>query len=187
MDNPFNTLGTALSEPQSIIIGTYAAWRRTISVDDTDYSVAYRLTPTAGGTVLSLSGTLYDTSVWLFEALSAVTTDWSDGEYRWDLIVTRVSDSETQVVDTGTLRLFNSSDDRRTHAEIMAAKIESLLQGRADSDVDDYTIKNRSISKMPVSELTQWRDYYLAEVGRTGGSTGKAGKPKNNTVRVRWI
>jgi hypothetical protein len=184
MADPFETSNAAFYEPETVITGSYFAWRRQVDVSDDDYSVGYRLTPTAGGTTLTLTGSLSDTGVWLFEALSAATATWAAGEYRWDLIVTRTADSEVIILGTGTLRVFASSDDRRTHAEVMVAKIESLLAGRADSDVDSYTIKNRSISKMTVTELTQWRDYYRAEVARTGGSSGAT---KNNTVRVRWI
>jgi hypothetical protein len=34
----------------------------------------------------------------------------------------------------------------------------------------NYSIKNRSITKMSPKELVEWRDYYLVEIGRTGGS-----------------
>ena len=103
------------------------------------------------------------------------------------MIVTRISDSESTIVQTGVVVLFATTDDRRTHAEVMVKKIESLLSGRADSDVESYSIKNRSITKMSVNELRDWREYYLAEISRTGGSTTGADRPSKNTLRVRWI
>lgn len=188
MADPFDTGTVPTTEPESIVAGSYVAWRRELDLDSTLYSVSYRLTPTAGGTPLTLTGTTIDGgAVWSFHALSAVTGAWREGEYRWDIIVTRISDSEKALTETGVIRVFVSTADRRTHAEVMLAKIESLLSGRADDDIDNYTIKNRSISKMPVTDLIQWRDYYRAEIARTGGSSSAGGRPKNNTVRVRWI
>ncbi len=83
--------------------------------------------------------------------------------------------------------LHETTDDRRTHAEIMVAKIESVLQGRADHDIESYSIKNRSLTRMSVKELMHWRDYYRAEVDYTGGSDTGAKRVKKNTVRVRFI
>ena len=188
MADPFDTGNLPTTEPESVVAGSFIAWQRTLDLDSTLYSVAYRLTPTAGGAAVTLAGVAVDGgAAWKFTALSAVTAAWPDGDYRWDIIVTRLSDSETALTETGVLRVFASTADRRTHAEVMLAKIESLLAGRADSDVDNYSIKNRSISKMPVKDLIEWRDYYRAEVARTGGSSSAGGRPKNNTVRVRWI
>jgi hypothetical protein len=187
MADPFDTSTVPLYEPGSIVAGSYIAWRKRLELEAATYSVKYRLTPTAGGTMVEVSGSTTDDSVWLFEALSAVTGAWATGEYRWDILVTRTSDSEIAEIATGTLTVYASTDDRRTHAEVMVAKIESLLTGRADDDVDNYSIKNRSLTKIPVEELTKWRDYYRAEVARTGGSTTSAATPKNNTVRVRWL
>jgi hypothetical protein len=188
MADPFDTGTVRTTEPESIVAGSYVAWQRELDLDSTLYSVAYRLTPTTGGAPLTVNGTTTDGgAVWKFVALSAVTAAWREGEYRWDIIVTRISDSEKALTETGVIRVFVSTADRRTHAEVMLAKIESLLSGRADDDIDNYTIKNRSISKMPVTDLIQWRDYYRAEIARTGGSSSAGGRPKNNTVRVRWI
>lgn len=187
MADPFDTTSAPLTEPESILIGSFTAWRREIALDSSLYGVKYRMTPTGSGTSIEIVGSTTDDKVWTFDALSSVTSGWRSGTYRWDLIVTRLSDSEVAVTETGMLRVFATTEDRRTHAELMVAKIESLLAGRADSDIDNYTIKNRSISKMPVKELIEWRDYYRAEVASTGGSVTGAGKPKNNTIRVRFI
>jgi hypothetical protein len=188
MADPFDTGTVPTTEPESIVAGSYVAWQRELALDSTLYSVAYRLIPATGGNPLTVNGTTTDGgAVWKFVALSAVTAAWREGDYRWDIIVTRISDSEKALTETGVLRVFVSTADRRTHAEIMLVKIESLLSGRADSDVDNYTIKNRSISKMSVKDLMEWRDYYRAEIARTGGSSSAGGRPKNNTVRVRWI
>ena len=187
MADPFDTTSAPLTEPESILVGSFTAWRRELALAAADYGVKYRMTPAGGGAPFEVTGSTTDDAIWTFTALSAATALWRAGEYRWDLIVTRTSDDEVAITETGMLNVFATSNDRRTHAEIMVAKIESLLSGRADSDVDNYSIKNRSITKMPVRELLEWRDYYRAEVARTGGSATGTGQAKNNTVRVRFI
>ncbi|MGI9438660.1 MAG: hypothetical protein ACR2OK_03035, partial [Parvibaculales bacterium] len=49
-------------------------------------------------------------------------------------------------------------------AEIMLGKIETILEGKADSDVSSYSINGRSLNKFTPSELLEWRDYYRREV-----------------------
>ncbi len=186
MADPFDTANAPLTEPESIVIGSYAAWRRELAYPAAEYSIAYRLTAFVGDHGITIPGTTTDDATWLFE-VSSTAENLHANSYRWDLLVTRLSDGEVALIETGMITLFGSAQDRRTHAEIMLAKIESLLTGRADSDVDNYTIKNRSISKMSVKELLEWRDYYRSEIALSGGSVTGAGRAKRNTLRVRWI
>lgn len=182
MLDPFDKSTAPDTEPTEIVGGYYVAWRREIDVDDALFTVTYRFNSVAGSHTATVTGTR-NGAFWEFEMLGSALASWVSGEYRWDLLVVRNSDSEDAVLDTGTVRFFGTDDDRRDHAEIMLAKIESLLQGRADADVESYSIKNRSLTKMSVKELTYWRDYYANEVGRKV----KAGAAKSNTIRVRWI
>jgi len=187
IDNPFDTDALSDSEPDVIIKGAYYAWRRNLSeISGPDYSVKYEVMPVAGGTAQTVSGT-ENGDYWEFEILGSATTSWSDGDHRWDLLVVRTSDSEGAVVESDVLSVFADDADRRTHAEIMVVKIESLLNGRADHDVESYSIKQRSLTRMSVKELTMWRDYYLDEIARTGGSVSRENSAKSNTVRVRFI
>lgn len=187
MTDPFDTSVSPVTEPESIVLGSYVAWRRELDYDDTLFNVKYKFTGSPSGSpVVEVSGTKSG-DYWIFELLSATTGAWTAGEYTWDLIVERISDSEKQFVYTGSIEFFDSTDDRRTHAEIMVAKINSILEGRAESDVESYTIKSRSISKMSIKELTDWREYYLAEIARTGGSVNTGGvNPDGKTLRVRF-
>jgi hypothetical protein len=70
----------------------------------------------------------------------------------------------------------------------MVDKIEALLSGRADKDVNSYSIQGRSISKMGISELLQWRDYYRKEVVKEQRDLAIAqGKPTKTTMKVRFL
>ena len=187
MADPFDTSLAPLTEPESVVAGSYVAWRRELDYVAATFTVKYRMTPISGGTPVTITGSSADDKIWTFEALSAATATWKHGDYRWDMLIVRNSDDETALLYSGMMKVFATTADRRTHAEIMVVKIESLLSGKADSDVSNYSIKNRSISKMSVAELTDWRDYYRSEVARTGGSSNNGITPKNNTLRVRFI
>ena len=46
----------------------------------------------------------------------------------------------------------------------MLAKIESLLEGKADADVSSYSIAGRSLTKMTFQELVDARNYFSGKV-----------------------
>jgi len=62
------------------------------------------------------------------------------------------------------------------------------LQGRADSDVSSYSIQGRSLSKMAINDLLQWRDYYRREVKKEKRDSDiKNGRGTSATVKVRFL
>lgn len=175
MANPFDV---PLVEPQSLIVGRFTQWGRVLDLDASLYICRYKLRK--GATEYTISGTDAG-KYWLFTAPSATTLTWVPGEYSLDREVGRIADSEWAHVESFSLTVFATSQDRRSHAEVMVAKINSILEDRADDDVSNYSIKQRSITKMTIDELLRWRDYYLAELGRE-----KQGHRKNS-VKVRFI
>jgi hypothetical protein len=69
----------------------------------------------------------------------------------------------------------------------MVAKIESILEGKADADVTSYSIAGRSITKMTFEELQAARDYYKAEVTKHKNKELAArGKATSSTIKVRF-
>jgi len=183
--NPFTVATSPTTEPESLMVGSFAQWRRLLDYPDSDYSLAYNLYPADSRAARSISGTFdSDKRWWVFTVAASDTTGWFADRYRWDLVLTRTSDGESALISTGSLLVHTSSEDRRTHAEVMVKKIESLLEGRADSDIESYSIKSRSLTKMSVKELREWREYYAAEIDRTGGSSTAGRRPPQNTVRV---
>ena len=128
----------------------------------------------------------------MFTVSSATSAAFTAGFYHWQLEVTQTSSGNRVVVERGEFEaivdLDNSGADPRTHAEIMLGKIESLLQGRADKDVSSYSIQGRSIAKMSIVDLLQWRDYYRKEVLKQRRDNAIAlGKPTKTTMKVRFL
>lgn len=179
-DDPFEP---TCGEPVSLIIGAFNAWYIEDDYDADDFTLKYVFRQ--GVTEVELAGA-YTDGAWTFTANSAFTATLSNGRHILDLVVVRTSDAEEKVVRTTTIQCFDTVASRTSHARTMLGKIESILEGRADHDVESYTIKSRSITKMSVKELTEWREYYLAELGReVNDVTGK--RPRNNMLKVRFV
>ena len=171
-------------EPVTIYKGETVVWNRK---DLTDYPVgSYAMSWIArlesnGGTSFSATVTEVD-DYYKFTLDNSATGGYTTGDYFWVLKVTQSSDSEELILETGKITVkdnyFGSTGDTRSHAKIMLDKIESILEGRADADVSSYSIQGRSLSKIGIAELLQWRDYYKAEYQkevaefRTGNKEG---------------
>lgn len=188
MTNLFDVENSPFVEPDWVIKESFVQWRRQLSYNDTLYRVYYEVHDEAHSQFVEYLGTYdSDNDWWLFAVGNGDFDALKLGDNRWDLYAERISDTERVLIGTGVVTVYQSSSDRRTHAEVMVTKIESVLEGRADHDIESYTIKNRSLTRMSVKELTGWRDYYVAEIQRTGGSTTGDNKPSRNTLRVRFI
>jgi hypothetical protein len=183
--DPFSTDDAPLTEPEAIIIGDFEHWKRVLNISDLSYRIDYDIRPVAGGAAVTITGTTDDDGETWYFSTAGVT--FVAGPSRWEMYAVRLSDSERRLQYSGTVEVYASTDDRRSHAEVMVAKINSVLEGRADSDVDSYSIKSRSITKMSVSELRQWRDYYISEIERTGGSLNTGNSAPTDKIRVRFV
>jgi len=70
---------------------------------------------------------------------------------------------------------------------LMVSKIQSILEGKADSDVSSYSIAGRSLSKMSFQELTDARDYYRAEFTKEqSAENARNGRKGASTIQVRF-
>ncbi len=194
MANLFDTDNASKTEPTQIIAGDRLIWKRTdLGTDYANGSYTLKYSARLEGTgsteieiTASASGDDY-----LVEIASGTTASYTAGHYHWQAYITRNSDSQRLTLDTGTWEVVANRDaattDPRTHARIMVEKIESILEGRADSDVNSYSINGRSLTKIPVTELMQFRAHYRAEYikeqrkERAKNSVGTGG-----TVHVRF-
>lgn len=176
MSDPFSF--NSEGEPSEIILGSFVAWRTSHTYDAALYRMEYVFRNT--GPDRTVVGSLTD-GVWSFSISGSVSSAWTHGPHTWDLNLVRLSDSEKIVCASGFINFFQPTEDRRSLARIMLAKIESILTNRADSDVESYTIGSRSITKIPLNELITWRDHYRSEIAReeSGGRTP--------TLRVRFV
>lgn len=194
MANLFDAANAPEGEPIKVVVGDYLQWtRKDIATDypPSEYSAEYVARITGGGeNEIKLAATETG-GYYLFTVDSVTSADFSVGVYHWQLEITQTSSGNRVVVDRGEFEAIPDLDvnqaDPRTHADIMLAKIESILEGKADSDVSSYSIGGRSISKMTFDELLNARDKYRAEVTRhKNKALIERGKKTNSTVFVRF-
>lgn len=195
MANLFDVANALTTEPESVVAGTFVQWKRAdLAVDypPASYDLVYSIRLNSGAgvdtTITATSGSDY----FLAAIPSATSAAWSAGTYAWQAFIVRKSDSAKLSVNTGEFELLSNLDqngaDNRSHATIMVQKIQSLLEGKADKDVTSYSIQGRSISKMSITELTDWRDYYRKEVVKERQAADlAAGKKTGSTIKARFL
>lgn len=169
MANLFNVDNAPTTEPHKIVIGDFIQWKRADLVSDypvATHSAELVARQSTGGNEIKIAAT-EAAAYYLFSADSTATASYDAGHYHWQLEIVETSSSNRIVVDSGTFDIIDDLDvnnvDPRSHAEKMVTKIESILHGKADSDVANYSINGRSLTKMTFTELTEARDYYRRE------------------------
>ena len=170
MANLFETSESPETEPAEIVAGDRLIFRRTNL--NTDYSNAsYTLKYSArlegtGSTEIQITATASG-SDYLVEVNSSTTASYTVGTYRWQAYITRNSDEQRITIGNGSWEVIANRDsattDPRSHPRIMVEKIEAILEGRADADVSSYSINGRSLTKIPIPELMEFRRSYKTE------------------------
>ena len=195
MANLFDPSNAPEGEPLEVVVGDFIQWKRTDIASDyppATHSAEYVARISGGGlSEIKLAATEQD-GYYLFTVDSVTSADFVAGKYHWQLEITQTSSGNRIVVDTGDFEAIPDMDDNqadpRIHAEIMVDKIQTILEGKADSDVANYSIGGRSISKMSFEELMDARDRFRAEVvAHNNRELVKKGKKNGATVKVRFV
>ena len=197
MANLFDASNALVGEPQDIVVGDFVQWTRSDIANDYPTSSGFtaeyvsRIAGGGSGEIKVSQAAGSTDAYYLFIIEYSASLMFETGVYDWQLEITQTSSGNRIVVDSGKFRcvadLDNSNADKRIHAEIMVAKIETILEGKADSDVASYSIAGRSLTKMPFSELVDARDYYRREVVKyTNSQLAKKGRSGGSTIKVRF-
>ena len=194
MANVFDPSQAPEGEPVQFTVGDFLQWKRTNLVDDyplADYSAEYVARITHGGSTEFKIAATETGGTYLFTVDTATSGTYTAGHYHWQLEITQTSSTNKAVVDFGDWQILPDLDDNqadpRTHAEIMLNKIQTLLQGKADSDVSSYSVQGRSLTKLSFQELEDARDKYQQEVNKEkNDALIKRGKQTSSTIKVRF-
>ena len=199
MANAFDVDQAQQKIPIEIIAGDLVIWRRDDLIDlypTADYAVSYSFQclehPSGQHHNFAVTGQ-EDSKGYYFQLTGSTTLGLNHlGDYSYQVYVTRTSDSARITVDSGTIKvttdLASQNEETRIHAEIMVQKIQTLLEGKPDTDVASYSIQGRSLTKMSYNELIQAREYYRREVVKHRNEEKiKSGRKTANTVKVRFV
>lgn len=198
MSNAFDTASASQGEPTEITAGDLITWRRddlTTLYPTSEYTLSYSFQSLnqAAADKTSFAVTATEDSAGYYAQITGATTLALAhyGTYSWQAYITRTSDNARVTIGQGRLDIItdlaSQDNEQRNHAEIMIQKIESLLEGKADSDVSNYSIQGRSLTKFAIAELLEWRDYYRAESVRLKREEDvKLGRKTASTIKVRF-
>lgn len=172
MSNAFDRVNYTTKEPSQLVLGDFWAWRRDDLASDYpvgSYALTYEFHEDSGGGGIhkfTLTATEADDTYYI-EAASSTTTGYSVGDYIWEAYITKTSDSNRVMVDSGrteiTENLANTNADLRSHAKKVLDAIEAVIENRASMDQSSMSIAGRSLSRMSIDELMTFRDRYKAE------------------------
>lgn len=191
--------GKAVNIPATIQAGDTVQWRDDATSDylgnavtSTDWTLKYYLrtnTASAGTTVV---GTAYG-SGWAFTLSAAVSATLAAGTYYFQAVATKGTDSITagagQVTVkpalsySGTPGAFDGRTQSAIDLEAVQAAIRSMVSGGA---VQEYTIGNRHLRKMSMTDLLELESRLKARVYREQIQQDIAnglGNPRNLFVR----
>lgn len=119
-------------------------------------------------------------------ALDAADNDLQPGTYKWSLYAEKASPAERHVIDSGTLAIKAAPADAAagdliSQDEQELAVLNAAIKARLTSggDVQSYTIGDRSLDKIPITDLIAWRNQLRARVSaRRRGSPFRAVKTR---------
>lgn len=197
MANLFDAINSPEGEPTELVVGDFIQWKRSDLSEDyptlSGYTAEYvaRITSGSFDEIKIPQSASSTNDYYLFTVGSSASSAFLPGIYRWQLEVVQTSSGNRIVVDSGSFSAIadmdNSQSDPRIHAEIMVAKIETILQGKADSDVASYSVAGRSLTKLSFQELLDAREYYKREVNNhKNKELLKRGKSGGATIKVRF-
>lgn len=127
-------------------------------------------------------------AVHTLSATAATTAGWGEGTYRYSVVA---SDGVTQkTIENGITNIqaradLISSSDVRSHNKKMLDAIEALLENRASTDQQSYTIAGRSITKIPMMELLELQKYYADKVRQETARTSTSSSGNVYTIKAR--
>ena len=97
-----------------------------------------------------------------FHITPTETMGYEAGDYKYRITVTDGTDVYTAY--NGRLEVIldpNIPGNNMSHVEKVLHALQQTIEGKASSDVLNYSIRGRSLGRMSPQELLDWRDKYL--------------------------
>lgn len=192
MANLFESLNAPSGEPNEIVAGDFAQWKRedlTADYPSDSYTLKYsaRLHSANAVEINITAGADH-----LVQVSSAVTVDWTPGTYSWQAYIERNSDQERVVVRSGIWNVLPNkeinSSDPRSEAEKNLQMCLDVYHGRISNDVESYSISGRSLTKLKPEELRKEINYWQGKVNQERNKAAiKAGKASSATIKARFL
>lgn len=193
MANKFDSTNYPTSEPNELQLGDFWAWKRTdLSTDypTASYALSYEFNLVDGSTAANFTLTATESNdEYIIEVSN--TTSYTSGEYNWVSYITRSSDSARIKLSEGFTEIqenyATTTSSVRSHAKKVLDAIEAVIENRATMDQSSMSIAGRSLSRLTIDELLQFRDRYKAEyLKEVKIARIKNGLASGNTIKVNF-
>jgi len=188
MINQFDSANYPETEPGAVVVGERWAWKRpdiTSAYPTTLYTLLYRLClQEAAHSDISITASKIS-SEHVVEVASATTAAYAAGDYSWQAVIVRDSDSEELVLNTGYMTLkpdFGShSGDTRSWARQALDAIRAVLLNTASKEESEYSIAGRSLKRRTSEELLTLEKEFSRRVSLEEKQLDiENGRPTNN-------
>lgn len=142
-----------------------------------------------GPSAIDLTGTTAG-NLHRIDASAAETAEWPPGEYAYTIRAKNGPD--VAEVEAGYITIkpdmasLSAGSEIRTHAAIVLANIEAVLEKRATQDQQRYTINNRELWRTPLADLRALRAEYHAIVMQEKRKA-RGQSAYGRSVRVRFV
>lgn len=183
----------ATSIPDKTTSGEYVVWSETLAdYPQGTYTVAYNFvdlaTPVDGYEKFSVAGSGSGTT-WTFTMPTGGSAP-KPGRYRWQQVVTRVSDSKAVTIASGVLIIAPdfSATPTTTAAQTMLAALETAITSLSSGLNETVSFNGQSFTKKNLRQLYDMRRDLQAEIlleqRRLAELSGEI--PTDGTIGVRF-
>ena len=193
--NQFDSENYPSIEPEGLTLGALWAWKRPDlagTYDPSLYTASYIANKSASSDCGGISSFTLQASGDEFTVSEVSTaTKCPTGSYRWEMFITRTSDSAKVRVSTGYWEVFADLAagpvDNRSHAQTVLDSVEAVIEGTATKEQSSWSIAGRALSLRTYEELRQIRSDYRAEVkAERQSELQKQGKGGTNKILTRF-
>lgn len=145
----------------------------------------------AGSDVYKFSyDTIVDNKVY-FKLTEDITKEINKGVYKVFILYSSTTDKFKKTEEIKNIEVFQNIEDItsfeyvQSYNKRMLTAITDLLEGRVKDDYINYTIGNRSITKMSIESLISLKDRFQEAVDNEENI--KNGRNRGTKIKIRWM
>lgn len=152
--------------------------------------LAYRLAPRVAGAPIDITGAASGADH-LVSVAKGTTASWASGIYTVAAWVDNGADRFEVDSEAGEITItpnpatLAAGIDQRSSAEVSLANVQALLQGKASSGTQEYTINGRQLRSYPLPDLLRLEAKLKTDVDRERIAAGKT--PLHGGGRIQRI
>lgn len=195
MANLFDSANYPTSIPTELKLGDFWAWKNTDLGSDysnSTHTLTYEFNLVDGSTPSNITVTAAaDGDDYKVEIASTTTAGYTKGQYNYVVNITKNSNSNRIKVGEGFIEFQDNyattTASVRSHAKKILDAVEAVLENRASMDQSSMSIAGRSLSRMSISDLLEFRNYYKTEYqNELKMHRIKNGRASGNQIRVSF-